>query len=220
MTTDAIVIFDLDGTLFHTETVTVPAVREALIAHDVPPPTDALICSFIGKPNSIFRPWLRSLCASDIAHDVERMMAAKELELIGQTGQLYPHIADSLEALRPCVAKMAICSNGSAEYIHTVLREHGIGEFFDAVRCRLEDDSGKSQMVGDLLANPAICPAIRGVIVGDRRDDVEAARVNGLLGLGAAYGYGEDGELEGADALVAEPGRIVETVLSLLNSSE
>lgn len=220
MTTDAIVIFDLDGTLFHTETVTVPAVREALIAHDVPPPADAMICSFIGKPNSIFRPWLRSLCAPDIAHDVERMMAAKELELIGKTGRLYPRIADSLETLRPCVAKMAICSNGSAEYIHAVLREHAIGEFFDVVRCRLEGDSGKSQMVGDLLANPDVRPAIRGVIVGDRRDDIEAARANGLRCIGAAYGYARDDELEGADALVAEPGQIVETVLSLLNSPE
>ena len=41
--TGAILIFDLDGTLFHTETVTLPSAREAFAAHGLTPPTDAEI---------------------------------------------------------------------------------------------------------------------------------------------------------------------------------
>ena len=40
---DAILIFDLDGTLFHTETVTVPAARTAFATHGLEPPPDAEI---------------------------------------------------------------------------------------------------------------------------------------------------------------------------------
>ena len=61
-TTGAILIFDLDGTLFHTETVTVGAAREAFAAHGLAPPTDAEICSFIGRTSAEYNAWLRTLC--------------------------------------------------------------------------------------------------------------------------------------------------------------
>ncbi|MHC4101486.1 MAG: HAD family hydrolase, partial [Planctomycetota bacterium] len=61
-TTGPILIFDLDGTLFHTETVTVPAAREAFETHGLTPPDDAEICSFIGRTSAAYNAWLRTLC--------------------------------------------------------------------------------------------------------------------------------------------------------------
>ncbi|MHC4718430.1 MAG: HAD hydrolase-like protein, partial [Planctomycetota bacterium] len=72
--TGVILIFDLDGTLFHTETVTVPAARAAFAAHGLPPPDEAQICSFIGRPSAEYDAWLRTLCPPADAANV--LMAA------------------------------------------------------------------------------------------------------------------------------------------------
>ena len=58
--TGAILIFDLDGTLFHTETVMVPAAREAFLEHGLTPPDDAEICSFIGRTSAEYNACARS----------------------------------------------------------------------------------------------------------------------------------------------------------------
>ena len=57
----AVLIFDLDGTLFHTETVIVPAVREAFALHGLAPPPDDEICSLIGRTWAEYEPWLHGL---------------------------------------------------------------------------------------------------------------------------------------------------------------
>ena len=51
-------------------------------------------------------------------------------------------------------------------------------------------------------------------MVGDRSHDVIGARANGLRAIGVLWGYGSRDELTaaGADALVATPGDLVNSV--------
>jgi phosphoglycolate phosphatase-like HAD superfamily hydrolase len=217
--TGAILIFDLDGTLFHTETVTVTAAREAFETHGLTPPDDAEICSFIGRTSAEYNAWLRTLCPPDDARQILRTAAERELKLISERGRLYPGVPEALAELRANAAKLAVCSNGSGRYVETVLAAHGIDGFFDVVRSRRPDDTSKSQMAGELLGLLRNGPRQPGVVIGDRHDDVEAARANGLLAVGCAYGYGAGGELDAADAVAAGPAEIPGLVRSLLEGA-
>jgi phosphoglycolate phosphatase len=217
--TGAILIFDLDGTLFHTETVMVPAAREAFEAHGLTPPDDAEICSFIGRTSAEYSAWLRTLCPPDDAQQILRTTAERELKLIGERGRLYPGVPEALADLRAAAAKLAVCSNGSGRYVETVLAAQGIDGFFDVVRFRRPDDTSKSQMAGELLGLLRGGPRQPGVVIGDRHDDVESARANGLLAVGCAYGYGANGELDAADAVAAGPAEIPELIRSLLEGA-
>ncbi|MHC4827302.1 MAG: HAD family hydrolase [Planctomycetota bacterium] len=215
-TTGPILIFDLDGTLFHSETVTVPAAREAFETHGLTPPDDAEICSFIGRTSAAYNAWLRTLCPPDDAEQILRTAAERELKLIGERGRLYPGVPEALAELRAAAPKLAVCSNGSGRYVEAVLAAHGIDAFFDVVRYRRPDDTSKPQMAGELLGRLRDDLRQPGVVIGDRHDDVESARANGLLAVGCAYGYGADGELDGADAVAAGPAEIPGLIRSLL----
>ncbi|MHC4804572.1 MAG: HAD family hydrolase [Planctomycetota bacterium] len=179
-----------------------PAAREAFETHGLTPPDDAEICSFIGRTSAAYNAWLRTLCPPE--------------KLIGERGRLYPGVPEALAELRAAAPKLAVCSNGSGRYVEAVLAAHGIDAFFDVVRYRRPDDTSKPQMAGELLGRLRDDLRQPGVVIGDRHDDVESARANGLLAVGCAYGYGADGELDGADAVAAGPAEIPGLIRSLL----
>lgn len=218
--TDGILIFDLDGTLFRTETVTIPAVREAFAAHGLAPPPDQEICGLIGSASEYYRRWLAGLCPIDVAEHVERMAVERELALVPQAGALYDGIPGALAALRAEVETLAICSNGPAAYVRAVLEGCSIGDFFDVVRARREDDADKSQMVHDLLQQIDRVSGGRGpgAMIGDRWDDIEAAHANGLPAIGAGWGYAASGELDEADIGLDDPHQLKAAALRLLQS--
>ncbi|UCD75859.1 MAG: HAD family hydrolase [Phycisphaerales bacterium] len=212
---NAILIFDLDGTLFRTETITVPAVRGGFEKYGLTPPTPAEIFSYFGRPVEEYRQWLGSLCPGDLARRIEDHSLRRELELVPETGELYPGVREALDELRPKIKLMAICSNGPRNYVEAMVDGMGLSSYFDAVRFRREDDCDKSQMLHDLLVELA-ASGLPGVVIGDRYDDIEAAHANGLLALGAAYGYGEEAELDEADAIIGDPARLAETIRRLV----
>jgi phosphoglycolate phosphatase-like HAD superfamily hydrolase len=108
---------------------------------------------------------------------------------------------------------MAVCSNGRNPYVRTVLESHGITSFFEAVRLREVESEDKTVMTRDLLARIAARPA---VVIGDRRDDIEAGRANGARTIGCAYGFGTRGEIAGADAVVDAASEIPAALARLL----
>ncbi len=203
-----LLIFDLDGTLFQTETVTVPAARQAFERHGLAAPPAEEICAFIGRTAAEYNGWLATRCPPLIHERIVAMAAERELDLIPQAGLLYPGVRDALGELRGTADRMAICSNGSQRYVETVLTAHGIVGLFDAVRFRRRGDRGKPHMLAGLLEQLGAASSTTGVVIGDRNDDLEAARANGLRSIGCVYGYGADGELEGADAIATRPSQL------------
>ena len=208
-----LLIFDLDGTLFRTDTVSVPAAQRTFEAFGLPVPRAEDIRSFFGRPTSEWHAWLRTQCPPERADELIAAIDRRELELVGEAGELYPGVREALAVLRPQVAHMAICSNGSQEYVEKVVSSQGIAATFDVVRYRRADGKDKTGMVAELLEQLGGRP---GIVVGDRWDDVEAAHGNGLRAIGAAYGYGPLRELLEADALAHTPGELPGLVLVLL----
>ncbi len=208
-----LLIFDLDGTLFRAETVTVPAVQRSFQERGLPIPASEEICSFFGKPNSEYYAWLGSRCPQEKAAELIAVVDSRELALISETGELYPRVLEILSTLKAMVSQMAICTNGPQNYVERVMGVHGLEAFFDTVRYRKFDHDSKPLMARELLERMASRPAI---VIGDRQDDIEAAHQNGLLAIAATYGYGVAEELKAADAAAASPSDLPDLVRSLL----
>ena len=209
---NSLVIFDLDGTLFRTDSVTVPAVQESFKDFGLSPPVPDVILGFIGQPISALARWARETCP---AESVDRLMAEidrRELELVQTAGRLFEGAVEALAALRNDYGSLAICTNGQSRYVHDVLDATQIRQHFDLVRYRREDDISKTGMVRDVVRR---LNAQRAVVVGDRADDVRAAKDNGLGSVGAGYGFGSPGELDDADAVAESIGHVPDLVRSL-----
>lgn len=212
MSQPALLIFDLDGTLFHTETVSIPAVQGALRAAGYDEPNQETIVDFFGRPASEFHAWL-SATYPGISPEVAASIDAWELRMVRERGALYPGVLEMLAELRASYAHLAICSNGPQAYVELVAQVHGLAPFFDALRWRRNEDTGKAAMVRELVAQFS-CP--RGAVIGDRHDDIAAAHANGLFAIASGYGYGHAHELALADAVAPSPADLPRLVGRLL----
>lgn len=210
--TRALLIFDLDGTLFHDGRATITAVREVCETHGIVPPSAEEINSWFGRPVHEFHDWFRGMAPK---RDMSAFLAEldrREYELVAVQGKLFPGVAEMLEHLGR-EHTLAICSNGSKVYIDIVLESRGIGRHFELVRHREIEEENKTSMVAEILER---LPARPAVVVGDRNDDITAARENGLLSIGTAYGFGAPGEVGDADTIVREAAQIPGAVEELI----
>lgn len=210
-----LLIFDLDGTLFHTAPVTVTAVQQTFREYHLQPPAAQDVTAFFGRPNTEFDAWVTGLSKDGQGADVLAAIRRRELELVSKVGQLYPGVMDVLVELRASGCCLALCSNGDDPYVSRVLETQRLGPLFDAVRYRGMTSRTKPQMVCDLLAEFVPQHAI---VLGDRRDDVDAAHINGLLAIGSSYGYGLADELRDADAVASSPKHIPRLIKMLIPS--
>jgi phosphoglycolate phosphatase len=206
-----LIIFDLDGTLFKSHIVWIPAVQFGFQCQGLKVPDDKMICSFIGKPASEFHKWIHSLYP-DSATDLVTIVERRELELIPD-GELYSGFPDILIELHSSGAQMAICTNGAQEYVERVIGVHNLGLFFDKVRFRQSAKDNKPAMVRELLDALESRPAI---VIGDLPDDIDAAHQNNLKAIAASYGYGTTHELQKADLVAESPQHLLELVYLLL----
>ncbi len=209
----ALIVFDIDGTLFQTELVTVPAVQRTFAAHGLPEPDAKKICSFFGRPNEEYLEWLASICSPDEAHAIVDDTNRLELELVASEGRLYDGARDVLDSLRNDGYRLAVCSNGPEDYVDAFLDAHAMRQYFDAVRARGLRIVDKTYMLGEILEEVKARPVI---VVGDRHDDILAAHAHGGRAIATRYGFGADSELTEADAHVNAVTEVPGAIAALL----
>lgn len=201
-------IFDLDGTLFQTETLLETVHRrlfaqlraEGLYGAETPP-IDRLLGSLGMLLSDIWKKVMPD--GSPEAHERanELMLAYEMEELAGGVGVLYPGVAETLGELRRRGVRLFIASNGLEPYVKGVPAGRGIGELFEAMYSAGEfETASKVDLVRLLLEKYEIGSAW---MVGDRSSDVEAGKENGLFVVGCDYaGFKREGELDGSDAVI------------------
>ena len=178
------VFFDLDGTLLETHRHSCRAAHETLRALGLPDVPDALVMRLIGEPADVF---LRSIAPGYSDLDAfERLFDANEQAALKQVGTLFGGVPELLRQLAERGYQLAICSNGSREYVDTALTVTNIRGIFSRLAC-----------AGEFPDKAAAVAAIRrvwncalAIVIGDRVHDMIAARENGIPFIAAAYGYG------------------------------
>lgn len=197
MSEPALIIFDVDGTLFQSRLVTVPAIRETLSAFGVPPPDEDAIQKTFGIPVHEYEAWLAGLCRPGQAAEIVAATNRRELELIGETGALFPGIYETLRTLHASGHILATCTNASVPYLTRFLKAFKLRPIFARNVCIGEGFPNKTMMIRHIMDELTPRPAI---VVGDRLGDIEAAKANEAYAIAADYGYGDAEELEDADA--------------------
>jgi phosphoglycolate phosphatase-like HAD superfamily hydrolase len=179
------VLFDLDGTLFRTETVDIVALNKALSQNGMELRSDAEILDCIGLTldETCKRFGISdSAACGKFAKDVLYF----EMQEIDRNGRLYDGADVLIRELKEAGFTVCLCSNGSSEYVGRILEKFSLAEYFDEIWPHREGYS-KSQAVACLAEKYAKDGFI---MIGDRDSDIDAGRENGGITVGMLYGFG------------------------------
>jgi phosphoglycolate phosphatase len=199
-----LIIFDMDGTIV----ASVPAVYESIkrafrklgwpVTFDeaaIQPYFGITTASTKGSMYEFITPAGSPLTPDEVREKIR----AEYPEVFNEVTMTYPGIKETLAELRKRGYKLAQYSNAATLYLNLVLSSQGIRSYYDYAECIQDNGLTKNQLAGKIKK----LFGLEAAIVGDRIHDIEAARENGCLSIGALYGYG-DKEPEAADLTIKQ----------------
>lgn len=215
MTIAHAVLFDMDGTLLQTEKLSTPAFQrtfEQLRSRKLwsgSTPDEGELTNVLGM--TLAQIWDKLMPGTDekTRKIADELMLENELDLLREgITDLYPQVRETLEKLHEQGMALFVASNGLERYISAICEHFAITPLFtDLYSAGRFNTASKNQLVAKLLQDYGIQKA---VMVGDRHSDIEAGKTNGLFTIGCDFGFAGPGELDGADHIITEFGRIIE----------
>jgi phosphoglycolate phosphatase len=208
-------IFDLDGTLTDPREGITRCFLHVLERLQLPLRPQRELERFIGPP---LRDALAELIGTRDAEQVEQATTLYR-ERFATTGLFenfpYPGIHEALAELRERGHSLWVCTSKAGVYAKRILVHFELSTFFREVYgCELDGAlSDKAELLAHILERHAIEPA-RAIMIGDRKHDIRAAKLNGLRSVGVLYGFGDEAELReaGTDSLcgrIADLGSVI-----------
>ena len=171
-----------------------------------PPPHDLVFA--IGPP---LRASLARLLGTDSRETVEKALAHYR-ERFADVGLFenrpYDGIAEALGAISGSGRLLVVATSKPRLYAQRIVDHFALGEHFSHVHGSELDGTreDKSELITHILGHHGI-EAGNAVMIGDRGEDMRAARHHGVRAMGVLWGYGTREELEahGAQHLCASP---------------
>lgn len=208
LTKPVAMIFDMDGTLFQTETLLLPAYHQLFDIlreeghYEGETPDEELMLGCLGMLlDDIWKKVIPN--GTPAAHRrADELLLQLELEgLNNEAAVLYPEVKETLEELHRRGVRLFIASNGLEHYVKGIAKARGIMPLFEGIYSAGEHGTAsKVDLVRLLLEQHNIQDAW---MVGDRSSDVEAGKENGQTVIGCQYaGFGGKQELKGSDVLI------------------
>lgn len=203
-------IFDLDGTLFQTETLLLPAYHatfeqlrmEGLYCGETPP--EQHILSGLGMLLDQIWEMIMPETEEKVHRRADELLLNYQLEGLARgEGALYEGVAQTLTVLRKQGIRLFIASNGLEDYVKRVIQNKGLLSLFETgglYSAGEHKTRSKVDLVRKLMQEHNVAHAW---MVGDRSSDVEAGHANGLFVVGCDYaGFRKTGELDRADVRI------------------
>ena len=201
-------LFDMDGTLLHSEYVAIPAYKAAFIElqqagiYSGPVPAEENLLAQLGK--TLDKIWEELLPDStrQVRYKADEIMLKKEIELIKDGKSVfYPGVKETLTDLKKHGYDIFVVSNGLEDYIAALVEHSGFKDLFtDLYSAGRFKTKTKGDLVKKLLQDYPFYNKI--YMIGDRSSDIESGRLNNLTTVGCLFGYGSLNELRDADYLV------------------
>ena len=200
-------IVDLDGTMVDTVGDFEVALRRALADLGWPPVDRDFIARTVGKGSEhlLMRTLAQVGAPSTLYEQAWERYQHHYIEINGRHSTLFPGVVEGLKALRALGLRLACLTNKPNAFARSLLALKGLDGYFDhafggdAFARKKPDPLPLLQTCRALGSPPA-----RTLMIGDSRNDAEAARAAGCPVVLVSYGYnhGEPVTAAGADAIV------------------
>lgn len=192
-------LFDLDGTLTDPGTGITSSILYALGKYGIKADRSSLY-RFIGPP-------LRETFIEKFSFSREQAEEAVGYyrEYFEEAGmfenEVYHGVPELLEKLNKKDKRIILATSKPEPYARKILAYFNLDSYFYYI--------GGSDMNGSMSSKPELvahilkrsgCNSNTAVMTGDRKYDIEGAKANRITSVGAAYGYGGEGELLEAKA--------------------
>lgn len=202
------VLFDLDGTLTEPFEGITRSIQYALTQLGATIPTQTELAYYIGPP---LRQTFALLLDTSDAQVIEEAMRLYRVRF-GDVGlfenTLYDGIVDLLASLQRASVPLFVVTAKPRIYAVRIIEHFGLAQYFTGIYGAELDGrfDNKADLVEHLLEQERLLAAAT-VMVGDRREDVIAAKTHGVGTIGVTYGYGSSQELReaGADSICGSP---------------
>lgn len=199
-------IFDMDGTLFQTNSILELALDDTFAQlrnmklWDRQTPID-VYRKIMGVPLPVV--WENLLPehsesvriqANDWFHEhlISNISSGK--------GELYPNVIEVLQELKKSGHAIYIASNGQIEYLKAIVDYYPLNQWVvETFSIQHIASLNKSDLVGHIKARYNIG---QGAVIGDRISDFKAAHDNQLTAIGCHFDFAQEEELAHADKII------------------
>lgn len=191
-----LVIFDWDGTLMNSQARIVDAIQQAARKTGLPVLDDRTSASIIGL--SLTKA-IQTLYPEADEAQVRRMAEAYSHHFLNDS--LVPMVPftgakDLLRALKAAGATVAIATGKSRRGLNQVLKESGLGPYFDLTYTPEESASKPDPLMLQRILEETGVPVSQAVMVGDTTFDMEMAQRIGMDRVALSHGVHDSAELD------------------------
>lgn len=196
-------IVDLDGTLVDTLDDFVDALGATLAGFGLPPVDRGFVARTVGKGSEhLLRCTLAEAGADAALFDTAMARYQQQYRSInGRRARVYPGVPEGLALLTAHGLRLACLTNKPTAFARELLRVKGLATYFshvfggDAFARRKPDPLPLLETCAALGSEPR-----RTLMVGDSRNDAQAARAAGCPVVLVTYGYNHGEPVRGVDA--------------------
>ena len=208
-------LFDLDGTLTDPGTGITNSVMHALKKYGITVSDRTQLYAFIGPPLlDSFRKYY------GFSEEQSREALEYYREYFRDRGifenEVYDGIPELLSSLKDRGITVALATSKPYEFSVQILKHFELYGYFDHIGAATMDESisRKADVISILLKEMGDIDRSEVLMVGDRDQDIDGARENGLTSAGVLWGYGSREELSsaGADHLVSDPEELLQLI--------
>lgn len=183
-----LLIFDWDGTLCDSLGRIVEAIRSSARALELPVPSEEASRNIIGLGlNEALTALFPALSRQQIEW-LRQRYAEHYVSRDQEPPPLYPHVRETLVALKESGFYLAVATGKSRRGLDRVLAGLELGDFFDASRCADETRSKPDPLMLTELTGYFGVDAGESLMVGDTTYDMEMARNVAMPRVGVTYG--------------------------------
>ena len=216
-----LILFDLDGTLTDPGKGITNSVAYALAKRGITVTDRSELYSFIGPPlKDSFMAYYGFTPEEADAAIVDYREYFRDRGIF--ENEVYEGVERLLQDLKAHGRVVALATSKPEEFARRILVHFGLDGYFDLIAGATMDSSRskKADVIAYALGTLETEKGVTvnkstTVMVGDRRQDIDGARQNGLDSIGVLFGYGDRDELEtaGATHIAATVGDILPIIL-------
>ena len=201
-----VLLFDLDGTLTDNSIGIARSIAYALDRLGVPVPDEIALRRCMGPPLRESFAWLLDTDDRDAIEQAIACYRERFADIGWRENIVYAGIPEALAKLAAGPGRVFLCTSKPEVYARRIVQLFGLSEhlhgIYGADMAGALDD--KVKLFAHIAAREGFAPE-RGIMIGDRAQDLRAARMNGARAVGVLWGFGSRAELAEANAIAATP---------------